>query len=155
MPHSLPTITPYVNTTHRPGVTALWKSVFGYDQPRNDPGLSIDKKLAVDNLLFVAVTATGEVVGTVMAGYDGHRGWLYSVAVAPECRKTGLGSRLVRHAEAALGDLGCMKINLQLLASNHATQAFYRKLGYAVEERVSMGKTLEHNVTAALGRTAQ
>jgi ribosomal protein S18 acetylase RimI-like enzyme len=86
-----------------------------------------------------------------MAGYDGHRGWLYAIAVHPECRRTGLGSLLVRHAERALASIGCMKINLQLLATNEATAAFYRSLGYAVEPRISMGKVLHENVPVDRG----
>ena len=77
-----------------------------------------------------------------MAGYDGYRGWLYSVAVAPTKRHRGLGSSVVHHAEKALAALGCMKINLQLLATNEATAAFYKSVGYSVEPRLSMGKVL-------------
>jgi ribosomal protein S18 acetylase RimI-like enzyme len=77
-----------------------------------------------------------------MAGYDGHRGWLYRVAVHPRHQRHGLGAALVRHAEAELIALGCPKINLQVLAGNAAVVAFYEKLGYRVEERVSMGKRL-------------
>jgi ribosomal protein S18 acetylase RimI-like enzyme len=86
-----------------------------------------------------------------MAGYDGHRGWLYAVAVHPEQRRVGLGERLVRCAEDALTERGCMKINLQLLASNEATAEFYRSLGYTVEPRVSMGKVVGVNVPALGG----
>ena len=88
----------------------------------------------------------GEVVGTVMAGYDGHRGWLYSVAVSPAHRKLGAGRQLVAHAEQALAGRGCLKINLQLLQSNAAVVAFYASMGYAVEPRVNMGKLLHENI---------
>lgn len=139
-------IDPYHDATHRHAVIALWRTVFGYETAHNDPGFALDKKLlANDGLLFVALSGTA-VVGTVMAGYDGHRGWLYAVAVAPEARRQGLGAAMVRHAEAALAARGCMKINLQLLASNHATAAFYRRLGYAEEPRISMGRVLVQNV---------
>jgi hypothetical protein len=80
------------------------------------------------------------VVGTVVAGYDGHRGWLYRVAVDPRVQRRGLGTALVQHAEAALAALGCPKINLQVRTSNVAVIAFYRKLGWEVEELVSLGK---------------
>lgn len=139
-------ITPYTDALHRSQVVALWKSVFGYDTPHNDPGLSIDKKLEVnDGLLFVAVADT-TVVGTIMAGYDGHRGWLYSLAVAPSHRGRGLGSRLVSHAEGELISRGCMKINLQILEGNASVAAFYTALGYAVEKRVSLGKRIPENI---------
>jgi ribosomal protein S18 acetylase RimI-like enzyme len=142
----MPTLRDYDDTRDRDAVVSLWRRVFGYDTAHNDPALAITRKLAVaDGLLFVAEDK-GTVVGTAMAGYDGHRGWLYSVAVAPERQRSGLGTHLVRHAEQALAARGCMKINLQLLASNQATAAFYRGLGYAVEPRISMGKVLPQNV---------
>ncbi len=77
-----------------------------------------------------------------MAGYDGHRGWLYAVAVDPGQRRGGVGTALVRHAEQMLRDLGCGKVNLQVRATNAAVVSFYERLGYAVEERISMGKRL-------------
>ena len=139
-------ILPFDNAIHRIQVMEVWRASFGYDTAHNEPGLVIDKKLAMhDGLFFVAVVA-GEVVGTVMAGYDGHRGWLYSVAVSPGQRKLGAGRQLVAHAEQALTSLGCLKINLQLLQSNAATTAFYASLGYTVEPRVNMGKLITDNI---------
>ena len=150
-------IIPFDNALHRSQVMAVWRASFGYETAHNEPGLVIDKKLAMqDGLFFVAVVAgdvagdaTGEVVGTVMAGYDGHRGWLYSVAVSPGHRKLGAGRQLVAHAEQALASLGCLKINLQLLQSNAAVAAFYVSMGYAVEPRVNMGKLLYQNIPVA------
>jgi GNAT superfamily N-acetyltransferase len=140
----------YDNTQDRAAVIALWRSAFGYATAHNDPETALDHKLRVgDRLLFVAV-ADSAVVGTAMAGYDGHRGWLYSIAVDSSHRRRGLGTRLVRHAEQALLATGCLKINLQLLASNEATAAFYAALGYAVEPRISMGKVLHENVAASV-----
>jgi ribosomal protein S18 acetylase RimI-like enzyme len=92
-------------------------------------------------LFFVAVLESA-VVGTVMGGYDGHRGWVYSLAVQPQLRRHGVGSALVRHLEQALAGRGCMKINLQVRTSNAGVVAFYEKLGYAVEPIISMGKRL-------------
>jgi ribosomal protein S18 acetylase RimI-like enzyme len=77
-----------------------------------------------------------------MGGYDGHRGWIYTLAVSPAKRRRGIGSALMERVERELIMLGCPKINLQLLASNSATVAFYQTLGYAVEERISMGKVV-------------
>lgn len=142
-------IVPYADPTHRSQVIALWRTVFGYETAHNDPSLAIDKKLgAADGLLFVA-TVGSDVVGTAMAGYDGHRGWLYSIAVHPAARRKGVGAALVRHAEQALAQRGCMKINLQLLATNEVTAAFYETLGYKAEPRISMGKVLSQNVPPA------
>ena len=75
-----------------------------------------------------------------MAGYDGHRGWIYSLAVAPRFRRRGIATALVHHVEQALAARDCPKINLQILPSNSAVIAFYHKLGYTLEDRISMGK---------------
>jgi ribosomal protein S18 acetylase RimI-like enzyme len=127
-------------------VVALWKTVFGYPDPHNVPELAIDKKLEVnDRLFFVAVNGE-QVVGTIMAGYDGHRGWIYLVAVGPQCRRQNIGSQLVSHAEEALTRRGCVKINLEILASNASVAAFYESLGFRVENRVTMGKRIPANI---------
>jgi len=143
-PHPPPGfIQPYDDGKQREEVIVLWKTVFGYEAPHNDPSLVIDRKLAVkDGLMFVALSGE-EVVGTITAGYDGHRGWLYSLAVSPEHRRRGIGSALVIHAEESLLARGCLKINLQILESNSQVVAFYETLGYRVEPRVSMGKRFE------------
>ena len=82
------------------------------------------------------------LVGTAMGGYDGHRGWVYYVAVSPQKRRQGIGRTLMRRIEEELKRLGCPKLNLQVRASNHEVVAFYESLGYQVEERASMGKRL-------------
>jgi hypothetical protein len=98
----------------------------------------IDAKLAVDDLIFVAAEAGG-IIGAAIAGYDGHRGWLYSVAVDESMGRKRVGSALIRHAVDALRKLGCIKINLQVRSTNAAIVAFYQSLGFEVEERISMG----------------
>ena len=123
-------------------VIALWNLVLPDSAPHNDPAVAIRKKLAVDRDLFLVAVMEERVVGTVMGGYDGHRGWIYSVAVDPNHQRQGIGSAMLRHVEEALIERGCLKVNLQVRASNAAVIAFYAKLGYAVEERVSMGKRL-------------
>ena len=136
-------------SAHSEQLAALWQHVFGYSSPHNAPKFVIDKKQAVgDGLLFVA-EADGKIVGSVMAGYDGHRGWLYSLAVLPNYRNQGIGSRLVRHAEKYLSEMGCPKINLQIMNGNEEVESFYRKLGYETEQRVSMGKRIFANIPAA------
>jgi ribosomal protein S18 acetylase RimI-like enzyme len=132
----------YDDTSDRLQVVELWQHIFGYETAHNEPNLSISKKIAVnDGLFFVAVENT-QIIGTVMAGYDGHRGWLYSVSVHPNKRHHGIGSSLVQHAESALSNLGCMKVKLQILDTNESTVAFYRSLGYSTEPTLSMGKLL-------------
>jgi ribosomal protein S18 acetylase RimI-like enzyme len=123
-------------------VIALWEIVFGYPSPHNDPATVIRHKLAVQRELFFVARLDGRLVGTVMGGYDGHRGWVYSLAVGPEMQRRGIGTALMQHVERELSDRGCPKVNLQVLASNAATVAYYEKLGYSVEDRVSMGKLL-------------
>ena len=145
------TLVHYADGPHRQQVIQLWETVFGYEAAHNIPSLAIDKKLAMQDGLFFVALVDGAVVGTVLAGYDGHRGWLYSVAVHPSQRKKGLGAALVRLAEQALTARGCMKINLQVVSGNEAVTAFYASLGYAVEKRVSMGKTVSQNIPQAQG----
>lgn len=145
------TLVHYADGPHRQQVIQLWETVFGYEAAHNIPSLAIDKKLAMQDGLFFVALVDGAVVGTVLAGYDGHRGWLYSVAVHPSQRKKGLGAALVRLAEQALIARGCMKINLQVVSGNEAVTAFYASLGYAVEKRVSMGKTVSQNIPQAQG----
>ena len=92
--------------------------------------------------LFYVADVDATVIGTVMGGYDGHRGWIYSLAVSPDRRRQGVATALMTHREQALAHRGCPKINLQMLASNQGVVAFYKNLGYKVEERVSMGKRM-------------
>jgi ribosomal protein S18 acetylase RimI-like enzyme len=139
-------ITPFLDAAHRSQVAALWQAVFHYGTAHNEPGLVIDKKLAAGDQLFLVAVAGTSVVGTVMAGYDGHRGWIYSVAVSPAHRRQGIGSRLVSAAEEALIKLGCMKINLQIAEGNESVAGFYLSLGFAVENRISMGKRVPKNI---------
>jgi ribosomal protein S18 acetylase RimI-like enzyme len=136
----------YNNVKHRDQVVALWKDTFGYKAARNNPGFVIDQKIAMlDGLFFVATHKEG-IVGTVMAGYDGHRGWIYAMAVHPGHRKKGIASLLLSHAERRLASLGCVKINLQILKGNADVQRFYRANGYALEDRISMGKEIDENL---------
>ena len=108
----MPTIREYDDSSDRAQVIALWRQVFGYETAHNDPAVAIDKKIAAKDKLFYVAAEQTSIVGTVMAGYDGHRGWLYAVAVHPERRRSRLGTELVRSAEASLVRAGCMKINL-------------------------------------------
>jgi hypothetical protein len=124
-------------------VSALWEQVFPDHPLHNSPTLVIGQKLAVQPELFFVAEINSLIVGTIMAGYDGHRGWLYTVAVSPQYRRQGIGSQLIKHAEKELIAIGCRKINLQIRASNAEVVEFYKKLGYLIEERISMGKLVK------------
>ena len=119
----------------------LWKTVFPDDPAHNEPSSVLEAKLKVDDLIFV-VEQEGGIVGACIAGYDGHRGWLYAVAVEPEYRRRGIGKRLVQTAMDSLKEMGCIKVNIQIRSTNTEVAAFYRSLGYSVEDRLSMGAFL-------------
>lgn len=128
-------------------VLSLWRDAFPqYDEegapPHRDPRRSIEQKLATQPELFFVAVRGARLVGTVMAGYDGHRGWLYSLGVARDARRLSIGRTLLAHAEAALAARGCRKVNLQVLPSNEDACQFYEALGYRVEKLVSFGKVL-------------
>ena len=127
-------------------VIELWARVFPeYSDPRfpqRDPRTNILRKLAFGDGLFWLGLNGPAVVGTVMAGYDGHRGWIYSLGVDVAHRRSGLGRMLVAHAETELRFRGCPKINLQVLNANTGALAFWRSLGYGSDEVLSLGKRL-------------
>ena len=127
---------------HLTGVDALWREVFPDDPPWNHAAVAVPAKLAVQPDLFVVAMEAGTVVGTVMGGYDGHRGWVYALAVKPSHRRQGIAAALMREIERRLVAAGCAKINLQVRASNRQVVDFYRALGFETEERVSMGKRM-------------
>lgn len=125
-----------------PAVTALWNAALADSAPHNDPATAIRKKVSFGRELFLVAEDDGRVAGTAMGGYDGHRGWIYAVAVDPACRHQGVGTALIRHLESELMKLGCLKLNLQVRTRNGGVIAFYETLGFAVEEIISMGKRL-------------
>jgi len=126
----------------RAAVVTLWERIFPDDPPWNAPLSIIRRKLTVQPDLFLVGSAEGRVIGTVLAGFDGVRGWVYHLAVDPSCRRLGVGTRLMRAAESGLAQLGCPKVNLQVRAANTEVIEFYRAIGYQIEDRVSMGKRL-------------
>jgi ribosomal protein S18 acetylase RimI-like enzyme len=125
-------------------VVLLWRQC-DLVRPWNDPRKDIWRKLQVRPDLFLVGALGGQIVATVMAGYEGHRGWLNYVAVAPEHQRLGLGRAIITAAERLLQQAGCPKINLQVRTVNDRAIEFYRRLGYAIDEVVSMGKRLEHD----------
>ena len=122
-------------------VVALW-SECGLTRPWNDPHKDIARKLAVQRELFLVGECDGVVIASVMAGYEGHRGWVYYLAVAPQHRRRGYARELMQHVEAALLALGCPKISLMVRETNVPVLEFYRRLGYAQDASVPLGKRL-------------
>ncbi len=135
------TIRPY-QEKDRDGLLSLWTEIFPASSPHNDPETSLDKKLRHDPDLLLISIMDGKVVGSVMGGYDGHRGWIYSLAVTPSLRRQSIASALMREIEEKLRERGCLKVNLQVVSSNSEVVALYEELGFHVEERISMGKKL-------------
>jgi ribosomal protein S18 acetylase RimI-like enzyme len=134
-------IRPYMQTD-LDRVIELWAVVFPNAPAHNDPLTDIQSKLSVQPELFFLAESDERIIGTAMSGFDGHRGWVYYVAVHPEYRRRGIGTRLMEKVELALINTGCPKLNLQIRADNAAVQAFYESLGYLIEDRISMGKRL-------------
>jgi ribosomal protein S18 acetylase RimI-like enzyme len=126
--------------SHFDGVRTLWREAFPDDPPWNAAEIAIPAKLKIQPELFLVAVDRDRVTGSVMGGYDGHRGWLYAVAVLQSHRRRGLGTALVEEAENRLRAIGCKKINLQVRTTNVEVVAFYWALGYGIEDRVSMGK---------------
>jgi len=122
-------------------VVALWEAC-KLTRPWNDPHKDIARKLAVQPELFLVGEAEDGIVASLMAGYEGHRGWVNYLAVAPAFRGRGYGRALMQHVEAALERRGCPKISLLVRHLNHDAMEFYRRLGYVEDESVSLGKRL-------------
>jgi ribosomal protein S18 acetylase RimI-like enzyme len=125
-------------------VIALWQRC-GLTRPWNDPKKDIRRKLRVRPDYFLVGVLDGAVVATAMLGYDGHRGWVYYLGVDPDHQNKGFGQAVMAEAERLLREAGCPKINLQVRTTNQKVIDFYRRLGYALDEVVSLGKRLEHD----------
>lgn len=126
--------------TDRENVLTLWADAFPDEPAYNQSERMIARKLRVQPDLFLVAVADGAVAGTVMAGYDGVRGWIHRLAVARTVRRQGVGTALLRAAEARLLALGCPKVNLQVRARNAGVVAFYEAAGYRVEANISMAR---------------
>jgi len=123
-------------------VIDVWRAC-GLTHPHNDPHKDVARKLKVNPEMLLVCETDGKIVGTVMVGYEGHRGWINYLGVLPEYQGQGLGRALMARAETLLAQHGCPKINLQVRASNTKVIQFYEKIGFRMDEVVSMGKRLE------------
>jgi ribosomal protein S18 acetylase RimI-like enzyme len=128
----------------RDEVITLWRDC-GLVVPQNDPARDIARKLKVNRELFLVGTEGGDIVATVMGGYEGHRGWINYLAVKPSARRRGYGGAMMRAVENDIEALGCPKINLQVRSSNADVIAFYEAIGYRQDDVVGLGKRLEHD----------
>jgi ribosomal protein S18 acetylase RimI-like enzyme len=131
---------PYVASDDA-AVVRLWSDC-GLVRSWNDPHKDIQRKLSVQPELFLVGVLDGRIVATVMAGFDGHRGWVNYLAVAEKHRRRGLGRKLMRRVETDLEAMGCPKLNVQIRSSSAAVMAFYEKLGYARDQTICLGKRL-------------
>ena len=125
-------------------VIALWHAC-GLTRPWNNPQLDIARKLSTQPELFLVGTVDATLIATAMVGFDGHRGWVYYLAVATSHRKLAIGRALMDEAERLLTERGCPKLNLLVRSTNVDVIAFYRSLGYAQDDVVSLGKRLIAN----------
>ena len=122
-------------------VVKLWQEC-KLTRPWNDPHKDIARKLKVQPELFLVGVIDGALMASVMAGYEGHRGWVNYLAVGPAFRGRGFARLLMARVETELLRRGCPKINMQVRNTNAAALDFYRRLGYVQDESVSLGKRL-------------
>ncbi|GJG98038.1 GNAT family acetyltransferase [Cupriavidus pauculus] len=122
-------------------VVDLWQAC-GLTRPWNDPRKDIARKMTTQPEMFLVGEVDGQLMATAMIGYDGHRGWVYYLAVHPQFQGRGYGRMLMARAEALLIERGCPKINLLVRDTNDAVLAFYDRLGYGRDAAVSLGKRL-------------
>ena len=131
--------------TDEDAVVELWREC-GLVVPWNDPRKDLRRKLSVQRDMFLVGLVGSDLVATVMAGYEGHRGWINYLAVAVDSQGKGFGRGMMDEAESRLRKMGCAKINLQIRKSNSEVTEFYQALGYSVDDVVSMGKRLEEDI---------
>jgi ribosomal protein S18 acetylase RimI-like enzyme len=122
-------------------VVALWRAC-DLTRPWNDPHRDIARKLEVQRELFLVAEDDDGIAGTVMAGYEGHRGWINYLAVSPDRRGAGIGRALMAEAERLLAERGCPKISLLVREGNDAALGFYAALGFARDAAIPLGKRL-------------
>ena len=123
-------------------VIGLWHCT-GVSRPWNDPERDIKRCLAVEDSWLLVGEVSDQIVASVMVGYDGHRGWIYYLAVHPDYQKQGLGRQLMNDAERILREAGCAKLNLQVRYDNQEVERFYERLGYRQDQVISFGKRLD------------
>jgi ribosomal protein S18 acetylase RimI-like enzyme len=129
------------SSKYQDAVVDLWRKC-NLVVPQNDPVEDIQRKLVFQPDLFFVALLDGKVIGSIMVGYEGHRGWMNYLAVLPEHQRRGYGRRLVEKAVDELKRLGCLKVNLQVRRSNVSVVEFYKHLGFKDDDVVGLGKRL-------------
>lgn len=127
-------------------IIGLWNEC-NLTVPWNDPVKDIQRKLAVNPDLFFVGVINDTVMASCMAGYDGHRGWIYYLAVKPEYQKKQYAKKIVRHAEKKLHECGCPKINLMVRNTNTSVIGFYKSIGYSDDPVCLLSKRLENDIS--------
>ncbi len=123
-------------------VIKLWEDT-GLVVEQNNPEKDIDRKLLVDPDLFLIGELEDQIIGSVMGGYEGHRGWINYLAVSPSHQRKGYARTLMQEVEKLIKQKGCPKINLQVRDTNKAVLDFYTAIGYADDSVIGLGKRLE------------
>ena len=125
-------------------LVALWDAC-NLIVPQNDPRKDMRRKMDADPDLFLIAESNGDLVGSCMAGYDGHRGWINYLAVLPDYQGLGIARDLMEEAEKRLRARGCPKINLMVRSTNQEVIAFYEQIGFRRDEVTCLGKRLEND----------
>ena len=142
-------IVTFDSQTHCDGVVSLLKKVFGDQAAHIAPDFVLDEE-SEENKGIIFVALNGQLlVGTIMAGYDGNRGWIYALGVLPDYQRQGIGSSLLASVEKKLSALGCKKINLQMMKGNEAAERFFSANGFQTEKRINMGKRLSQDTSSS------
>lgn len=128
----------------REPLIALWQEL-GIATMQNDSNKDIDRKLKVDPELLLVAVQGSKIIGSVMGGYEGHRGWINYLAVSRKYQRQGIATKLMQRVEVDLMRKGCPKINLQVRNTNDSVLAFYTALGYLDDHVTSLGKRLIHD----------
>ncbi|MEN8722602.1 MAG: GNAT family acetyltransferase [Alphaproteobacteria bacterium] len=125
----------------RDAIITLWDQC-DLMRPWNDPIKDFDRALAGDNAVILVTEQTGDIIGTIMVGEDGHRGWVYYLAVDPHARRGGVGRQLMQAAEDWITQRNIPKAQLMVRTDNEAATGFYKALGYEVQAVATLGKRL-------------
>lgn len=131
-------------------VVQLWTDC-GLVVSWNNPHRDIERKVKIQPEMFLVGCSDGQIIATVMAGYDGHRGWINYLAVHPQHQHSGIGRRMMDEVESRLRAAGCPKINLQVRSENASVIEFYKRIGFKTDDVVSLGKRLVQDVGRDVG----